>query len=123
MRGGAKKPSFNARNLMLASLIVVFSGSPVLAEGPVFVDSGQALGSADSYGVALGDVDGDLDAFVANSLAGNRVWLNDGTGVFSDTGQNLGSAWSTGVALGRWAILTPVLKWSQALKFRTSGDR
>ncbi|MDH4138491.1 MAG: VCBS repeat-containing protein, partial [Anaerolineae bacterium] len=42
----------------------------------------QSLGSADSLGVALGDVDsdGDLDAFVANfgyaDGEANRVWLN-----------------------------------------------
>ena len=64
-------------------------------------DSGQSLGSADSYGVALGDVDGDgdLDAFVANNGA-NRVWRNDGNGGYSDSGQSLGSANSQGVALG-----------------------
>ena len=47
-----------------------------------FIDSGQALGNSGSYGVSLGDVDGDgdLDAWVANADSGigqpNRVWLN-----------------------------------------------
>jgi hypothetical protein len=65
----------------------------------------QNLGSADSLGVALGDLDGDgdLDAFVANYGGGsgeaNKVWLNDGTGAFTET-QSLGSADSVGVALG-----------------------
>jgi len=67
----------------------------------------QSLGSVDSIGVALGDVDGDgdLDAFVANmdydhsSGEANRVWQNDGTGTFTET-QNLGSAPSAAVALG-----------------------
>lgn len=45
----------------------------------MFVNSGQALGSEFSRGVALGDVDGDgdSDAFVANSgPAPNKVYLN-----------------------------------------------
>ncbi len=74
-----------------------------------FADSGQALGSTHSEGVALGDVDadGDLDAFVANSdpynwnAVGtpNRIWLNDGAGGFSDSGQVLGTAHSRAIAL------------------------
>ena len=43
-----------------------------------FTDSGQSLGSANSFSVALGDLDGDgdLDAFVANySSTANTVWL------------------------------------------------
>lgn len=57
-----------------------------------FTDSGQSLGSADSYAVALGDLDGDkdLDAFVAND-GENTVWVNDGEGNFSDSGQKLGA--------------------------------
>lgn len=51
----------------------------------VFRDSGQRLGDASSFGVALGDLggDGDLDAFVTNRVFGsatqgacNTVWLN-----------------------------------------------
>jgi hypothetical protein len=66
-------------------------------------DSGQSLGSANSWGAALGDLDGDgdLDAFVANRRQQpNTVWLNDGTGVFRDSGQRLGESDSTGLALG-----------------------
>ena len=72
-----------------------------------FSDSGQSLGGANSYSVALGDVDGDgdLDVFVANNGA-NKVWLNDGgaqggtPGAFTDSGQGLGSTRSMGVVLG-----------------------
>ena len=65
--------------------------------------SGQALGAANSLGVALGDLDGDgdLDAFVANeSNQPNEVWLNNGAGTFTDSGQALGARNSQSVALG-----------------------
>ena len=67
-----------------------------------YSDSGQTLGSSASYGVALGDLDGDgdLDAFVANRAQANTVWLNNGSGNYSDSGQTLGSSTSYGVALG-----------------------
>ena len=53
-------------------------GSPFLNDGSGnFTDSGQSLGNHRSLGAALGDVDGvgDLDAFIANFVQGNRVWL------------------------------------------------
>ena len=56
-----------------------------------------------TYDVALGDLDGDgdLDLFAVNGKdQGNKVWLNNGTGVFTDTGQSLGSSDSRAVALG-----------------------
>jgi hypothetical protein len=70
--------------------------------GISFVDSGQRLGEANSWDVALGDLDGDgdLDAFVANSVQGgakNAVWINDGRGSFTHSEQ-LG--YGQGVALG-----------------------
>ena len=73
-----------------------------------FTDSGQRLGSGDSWGVALGDLDGDgdLDAFVGNGLYAdngqpqpNEVWLNDGRGRFTSNGQSLGNEYSGDVAL------------------------
>ncbi|MFC2072848.1 FG-GAP-like repeat-containing protein, partial [Chloroflexota bacterium] len=69
----------------------------------VFIDSGQSLGNSQSYGLSLGDFDGDgdLDAFVTNySGQANKVWLNNGSGYFTDSSQSLGSSWSSDVALG-----------------------
>ena len=75
-----------------------------------FLLTTQALGNSHSYGVSLGDVDGDgdLDAWVANfggTVIGsvsepNRVWVNDGSGTFTDSGHALGDSRSTAVALG-----------------------
>ncbi|MCH8840548.1 MAG: VCBS repeat-containing protein, partial [Planctomycetes bacterium] len=51
----------------------------------------------------LGDLDGDgdLDAFVANSIAeANLVWTNDGSGTFTDSGQTPGTSPSYDVMLG-----------------------
>ena len=78
-----------------------------------FADSGQALGTFWSIGVALGDLDddGDLDAWVANVAFGGisghgRVWVNQGgdqggvAGNFQNSGQQLGITYSSGVSLG-----------------------
>ena len=71
-----------------------------------FSDSGQRLGSAFTWDVALGDLDGDgdLDAFIANSEPDSRkadeVWLNNGHGIFTDSGQRLGNTLSRAAALG-----------------------
>jgi hypothetical protein len=88
-------------------LALLGSISPAQATPPIegvtteFADSGWNLGSSNSRGVALGDVDGDgdLDAFVANVDQANKVWVNNG-GIFTDSGQSLGSSASRGVALG-----------------------
>ena len=86
--------------ILLVFTIIVFYARPAYAL--VFYDSGQQLGNYFSNDVALGDVDGDgdLDAFVVNGTAGNKVWLNNGSGVFTDSGQSLGTSTSKGVALG-----------------------
>ena len=78
------------------------SSDSLQKQGLIFTSSGQKLGISDSRDVALGDLDGDgdLDAVVANSGAGNRVWLNDGTGFFTDSGQSMGLSNTYGVALG-----------------------
>jgi hypothetical protein len=61
------------------------------------------LGSARSRDVSLGDldVDGDLDAFVANGVRGeigSQVWLNNGRGIFTRSDQELG--YGMGLDLG-----------------------
>ncbi|OZG73540.1 hypothetical protein BTA51_11075 [Hahella sp. CCB-MM4] len=57
-----------------------------------FVYTGSDLGSSDSHGIVLGDLDNDedLDIVVANH-GGNHVYLNNGNGEFSPTDQELGS--------------------------------
>jgi hypothetical protein len=59
------------------------------------------LGSEDSQGVAIGDINNDTfpDIFVAN-VGQNHVWFNDGAGNFSRGTQNIGLANSRAVALG-----------------------
>lgn len=74
-----------------------------------FVDSGQKLGSKESYNIGLDDLDGDgdIDAFVCNHVivqndGQHKIWLNDGTGKFTDSGQNIGdgNGWSEDIELG-----------------------
>ncbi|MEM7393128.1 MAG: FG-GAP-like repeat-containing protein, partial [Verrucomicrobiota bacterium] len=67
-----------------------------------FVDGGQNLGAETGFGVALGDLDadGDLDAVVANSTGGSKVWLNDGGGGFSNAVVDMGNDKGYGVKLG-----------------------
>ena len=72
-----------------------------------FNDSGQNLGTSDSYGVDLGDMDGDgdLDAFVLNENQTNTLYINQGgaqsgtEGQFMDRGLNLGSAASRSISI------------------------
>lgn len=73
--------------------------TPLLQPPLDFIDSGQRLGIGRSRDVVLADIDmdGDLDAVVANDMqAGvpSTVWLNDGKGDFSSDGQDLGYAMS-----------------------------
>jgi hypothetical protein len=73
-----------------------------------YADSGQALGNSQSWGVDLGDVDGDgdLDAWVTNINQPKRVWINQGgdqggtLGTYADSGQALANSFSSDVSLG-----------------------
>jgi FG-GAP-like repeat len=72
---------------LLAGFGVAGAGGPeATANGAtLFFDSGQQLGSSDTSGVALGDLDGDgdLDAFTVTDGAtdGPVVWINQGPGM------------------------------------------
>ncbi len=52
-----------------------------------FVDSGQALGTANTASIAIGDLDndGDIDMVSGNSINDHEIWLNDGSGNFGAT--------------------------------------
>ena len=93
--------------LAMASILVIvlwFEVSPVGSSSNIFyIDSGQNLGDSGSLDVALGDLDldGDLDAFVANWLLdANRVWLNNGVGEFYESSQIMENPNSLKVELG-----------------------
>jgi len=90
------------------------SNSILLSDGPGKPKQrGRPFGLGNSETAALGDLDGDgdLDAFIANSLHldengdvvdsnPNEVWLNDGRGTFTNRSQLLGEQRSYAVALG-----------------------
>jgi hypothetical protein len=71
----------------------------------IFGDSGQRLGRLPTSGLALGDLDsdGDLDAFVINSVwqetRPDEIWLNDGHANFTNSNLDLGDEESVDVAL------------------------
>jgi hypothetical protein len=71
----------------------------------MFGDSGQRLGRLPTSGLALGDLDsdGDLDAFVINSVwqetRPDEIWLNDGHANFTNVNLDLGDEESVDVAL------------------------
>ncbi len=82
-----------------------------------FFDSGQTLGDHDSWGVSLGDLDGDgdLDAFVANYGEANRVWINQGVRRAARPARSPTAARRleiTKAAPCRWAMWTATAIWT-----------
>ncbi len=75
-----------------------------LAEAPpsgsLAFQSAGTYGTARTFQVTLGDLDGDgdLDAVFANVPGRSKVWMNDGNGGFTSVYQNIGSE-SRGIEL------------------------
>ncbi|MEM7392811.1 MAG: FG-GAP-like repeat-containing protein, partial [Verrucomicrobiota bacterium] len=67
-----------------------------------FLDVGQALGTAPTRDVAVGDLDGDgdLDVFAANWNNRDRTWFNRGSLGFDHSRQRFGNSASVAVAMG-----------------------
>ena len=98
------------KKLLLLITPLLYSTLSYTQCSTLFIENGQNIG-ADGYGAALADLDGDgdIDAFLANSIGfdnngplqglPNKVWLNDGAGNFTDNGQSLGNGTSLGVEL------------------------
>ncbi len=65
-------------------------------------DTGTATNDYFSNSVVSCDVDndGDLDLIIADYMAANRVWLNDGLANFTDSGQALGNSATNRLAAG-----------------------
>ena len=87
------KSKINCKRLPVFWLSLFWVANYVSANPATFVDSGQLLETGRSDAAALGDMDadGDLDVFIVTSgnNRGNKIWLNDGTGIFIDSGQSL----------------------------------
>ncbi len=66
-----------------------------------FTQSQQPLGSGNSEGIALADLNGDnrLDALAVNANDVGEIWLNDGNGSFSQAPQPFGTSGSDSQAI------------------------
>jgi len=83
--------------LLLVSVAVPLSA---VAEGLSFEHAGE-YGTAATFQVALGDLDGDgdLDAFFANMDWASEIWMNNGDGQFARSRQLFGSG-AHGIGIG-----------------------
>ena len=105
--GDGDLDAFVANAIILRNNVVWMNQGGIQGGAPGIFSESQRLGTNNSFGVHLGDLDGDgdLDAFVANDGA-NRIWMNQGgvqggtAGAFSDSGQSLASFDSRDVSLG-----------------------
>jgi len=93
--------NFSISMIMLLPFLIIAEVSNAQI---IFTDSGQSLGAGRSFGIVLGDLDGDndLDAFITDYIGSSQIWVNDGDGIFSFSGQGFGSGsdFSHGAAIG-----------------------
>ena len=102
--GDGNLDAFVANTNNQANRIYINNGVTMSGAWGSFADSAALTGTNNSFGVALGDLDGDgdLDAFVANNAQPNRIYLNNGMGGFpaTDIMDLTGANNSRAVALG-----------------------
>ena len=79
----------------MTDLLFLNNGDGTFRDGTA--DAGLAGVAANGLALALFDVDqdGDVDAFVANDIDPNQLWLNDGAGRFGDAAVRAGVALSS----------------------------
>lgn len=88
--------------LVLSFNIIIFCYLSLFSQALNFIKSPQTFPSAETFQVALGDLDndGDLDAFFSNmGLNYSTVWMNNGRGLFTNSGQLL-TQQAHGIVLG-----------------------
>lgn len=73
------------------SILLLLAASTGISQTADFTAGWQEQGRAASFGIAVGDVDGDgdADAYVADFDGMDTLWLNDGSGNLTDSGQSL----------------------------------
>ena len=76
--------------------------APTITKNALFADSGQSLGGSLSTGITTGDLDGDGDIDLVESIhgGGNHIYLNDGSGNYAFSSQILNGAQSISTTLG-----------------------
>ena len=105
--GGVSKGPDDWQTINASNTVWLSNGNSL----PGYTGQKMSLGSSEAISFGDLDGDGDLDAFIANSLHldengdavdydPNEVWLNDGDGMFEDSGQRLGEQRSYSVVVG-----------------------